>query len=101
MSRCVSVLLLCGGLAAQERLRQRERHHPVAAPPHASPAGAYDHVLLAVHAVGHRRRLAARREVAAPQLAAGLDIECTNRSIERRGNEDEAPGRRYGAAKRW
>src|SRR5687768_14863429 len=69
--------------------RQRERHYPVPTPPHASTAGADDHVLLSIQPVRHRGGFAARGEIAAPQLAARLDIERANRSIERPRHEHE------------
>jgi len=51
-----------------------------------------DKILFAIHAVGHRRCVAACRKLSLPEFFSGLDIEGANVRVKRTGDKRQTAG---------
>src|SRR5262245_3892928 len=95
--------------AAREHTRTRgspswqcERDHVVAqlrSERRVTARGDHDQLPAARRAIGHGRRLTARRQIAAPEDTPRLDVESAQYRVARRADEDQPARGREGAAK--
>src|SRR5712692_5220926 len=79
--------------------RKCKRHDSIAGTKRSATARRDDDELPSARLVGHRSRPGTRGEVRLPQLAARLDVECPNRAVQCRADENDSARRHDRTAK--